>query len=224
MTWITAHSGADGTLDNSIEFLQYAGSTQVDALEIDIRKDKKGILQLSHDKAEAKTVELSDAFQIVARYPKIKVNCDLKEAGLELPVYMLAEQCQLAERLFFSGCVSPKHMRLLPDEMKSRVFWNIEQQIPALYERCRQDSKYAVTAAEEMCIRCMQAEFSVINAYEKMVSDLFLEVVNRYQIQLSVWTVNEKERMAYFLSRGVKNITTRRVALAATMKRKGRTG
>ena len=36
-TNITAHSGSDGTPDNSMEFVHYALTTSADALEIDVR-------------------------------------------------------------------------------------------------------------------------------------------------------------------------------------------
>ena len=34
---ITAHSGADGTKENSLEFVAYAMQTGADALEVDVR-------------------------------------------------------------------------------------------------------------------------------------------------------------------------------------------
>ena len=35
---ITAHSGADGTKENSLEFVAYAMQTGADALEVDVRR------------------------------------------------------------------------------------------------------------------------------------------------------------------------------------------
>ena len=39
-TLITAHSGADGTPDNSMEFVRYALTRQADVLEVDVRMEK----------------------------------------------------------------------------------------------------------------------------------------------------------------------------------------
>ena len=41
---ITAHSGADGTKENSLEFVAYAMQTGADALEVDVRMGENGIL------------------------------------------------------------------------------------------------------------------------------------------------------------------------------------
>lgn len=41
-TMITAHSGADGTKENSLEFVKYAMQTGADALEVDVRWEKTG--------------------------------------------------------------------------------------------------------------------------------------------------------------------------------------
>lgn len=43
-TMITAHSGADGTKENSLEFVAYAMQTGADALEVDVRMGENGIL------------------------------------------------------------------------------------------------------------------------------------------------------------------------------------
>lgn len=51
---ITAHSGADGTKENSLEFVAYAMQTGADALEVDVRMGENGILILSHDKTDGR--------------------------------------------------------------------------------------------------------------------------------------------------------------------------
>ena len=45
-TLITAHSGADGTPDNSMEFVRYALTLPVDAFEVDVRRCADGTLSL----------------------------------------------------------------------------------------------------------------------------------------------------------------------------------
>ena len=60
---ITAHSGADGTKENSLEFVAYAMQTGADALEVDVRMGENGILILSHDKTDEDAVRLADVFR-----------------------------------------------------------------------------------------------------------------------------------------------------------------
>ena len=49
MCEITAHSGCDGTPDNSMEFVRYALASEGNCLEADIRRNRDGELILSHD-------------------------------------------------------------------------------------------------------------------------------------------------------------------------------
>ena len=48
-TLITAHSGSDGTPDNSLACVEYALSTDADAFEVDVRRLADGTLALGHD-------------------------------------------------------------------------------------------------------------------------------------------------------------------------------
>ena len=47
MCEITAHSGCDGTPDNSMEFVRYALASEGNCLEADIRRNRDGELILS---------------------------------------------------------------------------------------------------------------------------------------------------------------------------------
>ena len=50
---VTAHSGCEGTPDNSLSFIDYALRLPVQALEVDVWQDEAGALILSHDKPTA---------------------------------------------------------------------------------------------------------------------------------------------------------------------------
>ena len=101
---ITAHSGADGTKENSLEFVAYAMQTGADALEVDVRMGENGILILSHDKTDEDAVRLADVFRMMGKYPGMRINCDLKECGLEVAVRQLALISGLkTEQILYSG-------------------------------------------------------------------------------------------------------------------------
>ena len=104
-TLLTAHSGCDGTKDNSLEYINYALNLGADCLELDIRKDKSGTLVLSHDDGPAH-VTLEEAFTMLANHPEKRLNCDVKQDGLELEVYSLARQKQVVGQIVFSGSIS----------------------------------------------------------------------------------------------------------------------
>ena len=87
---ITAHSGCDETPENSLEFLRTALQSEADAVEVDVRKNGEGKLILSHDETQKDAVTLEEAFRMIQGVPKKKINCDLKQKGLEEEIYRLA--------------------------------------------------------------------------------------------------------------------------------------
>ncbi|MDO4489854.1 MAG: CehA/McbA family metallohydrolase [Lachnospiraceae bacterium] len=211
MVELTAHSGADGTPDNSLAFVRYALTTEADALELDVRRDEKtGILQLGHDDLKKDAVSLEEAFSLVKTHPSMKVNCDLKEPGLERAVLALARQCQVTDRIIFSGTVDPLEIED-PEFRRDRVYWNIDEQVPNLYERCREDYDYRLIAAEMMCDRMDQVGVDTINIYYGLVDKEFLKAVMKRGKRVSVWTVNDMGKLTWLFNQRVRNITTRRL-------------
>lgn len=78
-TLITAHSGADSTPENSIEFVKYALTIDADVLEIDVRMGEKNNLVISHDQAGNDAVMLQEVFETIKPVSSVRINCDLKE-------------------------------------------------------------------------------------------------------------------------------------------------
>lgn len=213
----TAHSGADGTPDNSLQFIRYALGTQADALEIDIRRNPcTGELALGHDSVEEHLLTLREVFVQASGHPVMKINCDLKEPELEQQVLALAEQTGMTQRLILSGTVDITH---IPDAAfrAQQVYWNLEEQIPGYEEQYRRDPSFRLEAMEQMCHMCREAGVQVINVWEGCVDSQVLDIVRRHQMKLSVWTVNSESRMAWFRDQGIYNITTRRIAQALTL-------
>ena len=213
----TAHSGADGTPDNSLQFIRYALGTQADALEIDIRRNPcTGELVLGHDTVGEHPLTLREVFEQAGRHPFMKINCDLKEPALERQVLTLAQQSGMTDRLILSGTVDVAH---IPDAAfrAQQVYWNLEEQIPGYEEQCLRNPAFRLEAMKQMCRLCREADVQVINAYEGFVDRQVLDMVRRHQLKLSVWTVNTVSRMAWFRDQSVHNITTRRIAQALAL-------
>lgn len=213
----TAHSGADGTLDNSLQFIRYALGTQADALEVDIRRHPcTGELVLGHDTVGEHPLTLREVFEQAGRHPFMKINCDLKEPALERQVLTLAQQSGMTDRLILSGTVDVAH---IPDAAfrAQQVYWNLEEQIPGYEEQCLRNPAFRLEAMKQMCRLCREADVQVINVYEGFVDRQILDMVRRHQLKLSVWTVNTVSRMAWFRDQSVHNITTRRIAQALAL-------
>lgn len=223
-TMITAHSGADNTEENSIAFVRYALSGETDALEVDVRPDpESGLLTLGHDAVTGESPRLAEAFRLIAGKPGIFVNCDLKEYGIEYPVYELACAYGLEDRLIFSGSFGVGALAAHPEIQKhARVFLNIEEYVPDLYGTLKKDPSRIGGAAKKMAAVCRENRIDTVNAYYQLAVPVFQEILASDGIGVSVWTVNDEQEIRGFLERGVTNITTRNLTGARQVLRSWR--
>lgn len=211
-TLITAHTGADGRPDNSLEFVAYALESGADALEVDVRRQGER-LAIGHDAIGAGAPPLEEVFRMAAAYPGVKVNCDLKEPGLEEAAARLAEREGLAERLIFSGTVDA-FRRVSCGE----VYLNLEEYVPDLYLNYREIPNFELQAAETVCGVCKRAGIRTVNMYQGIVTRRFAELLAGEGIGISAWTVDGTWELEWFLNLGVRNITTRRAKMALELR------
>lgn len=212
-TLITAHSGADGRPDNSLEFAAYALECGADTLEVDVRRKPGGILAIGHDEAGPDAPALEEVLRMTAAHPRININCDLKEPGLQEPVCRLAEAAGLSGRLILSGTVDA--FRPAPG---AEVYLNLEEYVPDLYLSYREIPDFELEAARKITAVCREAGARTVNVYQGLVTRRFAETLAQAGIGLSAWTVNNAWELKWFLGLGVRNITTRRPALALALR------
>lgn len=81
MCEITAHSGCDGTPDNSMEFVRYALASEGNCLEADIRRNRDGELILSHDETAEEAVRLGQVFELLKWKSRKKDQLRSENAG-----------------------------------------------------------------------------------------------------------------------------------------------
>lgn len=235
-TLITAHNGADGRTEGSMDYVRYALSTDADAIEIDIRRLPDGALVFTHDVPALSAIQtdpaatvtaegnrnpsddvpgaatplvlIEDIFRRAAGTSK-RVNCDLKEAGLETVVYDLAKKCGVDRQLIYSGTVSAARCQETGLNRMVRIALNIEEYVPDLYARCAADPAQTVAAAKEISEVCRRYGIECVNANYRLATDGFLDILEKNGLGLSVWTVDDPVEAARFLRRGVENVTTR---------------
>lgn len=212
-TRITAHTGADGRPDNSLEFVAYALKCGVDTLEVDVRRKADGSLAIGHDEVTADAPPLSEVLRMTGTHCGMKINCDLKEPGLEPDVCRLAKTAGLSDRLILSGMVDA--FCPVPG---AEVYLNLEEYVPNLYLSYREIPNFELEAAEEITAVCAKAGVHTVNAYQGLVTRRFAESLAGNGIGLSVWTVNDDLELKWFLDLGVQNITTRKPALALALR------
>ena len=222
-TLITAHSGADSTPENSIEFVKYALTIGADVLEIDVRMGEKNNLVTSHDQAGNDALMLQEVFETIKPVSSARINCDLKEYGLEEAVFCLARTCGLQEeRLIYSGSVKPVKKEQPCSWREAEIYWNVEECLPGVYECSEGEEKERITEqmTEELVEACESFGISVVNINEKFLKAAIVEQMYQNGIGISAWTVNEENRIMGLLDLGVCNITSRKPRLALALREK----
>ena len=223
---ITAHSGCEGTPDNSMESILKAIELGADFVEIDIHTDPQGRMWLTHDVLEDYTnaVPLETALKTI-RENGIGVNCDLKEEKLLYPVLEAAEAAGIPrEKLVFSGSVNVELLRNDPEIIKrARIFLNIEQIFPHISGIKPQSKEEAPAFFDEHIdeIAALVRELGVecINPSFRMMPHERIAAAHAHGIRLSLWTVNEEEDQARLLREDLVNMTTRRPESALRLRR-----
>ena len=217
---ITAHSGTDNTPDNSLEFVRYALASQADALEVDIQRDPiNGELIITHDEVlTGDYPRLREVFALLAQHPTMRINCDLKPAGLELDVFHLAQEMGVADRLIFSGTVDVSAFEKWPELRDVEIFLNLEEYVDNVYYNYRDIPDFELTAIETICSVCKQHNIQTVNVNYNLVTRRFIQLLAKENLKVSVWTVNGNHEINYFLTRGVYNLTTRKLRNALAVR------
>ncbi|MBR6789581.1 MAG: glycerophosphodiester phosphodiesterase [Oscillospiraceae bacterium] len=206
---ITAHSGCEGTPDNSIEHIRAAIASGAEMLEIDIRK-YGGVLYLTHDE-QADTdscATLAQCFELVAASDGICVNCDVKTTGLTADVCRLAAEYGMEDRIVFTGSIGEEELDALAG---SPADWWL-----SLWRSDREAEHLAMACA---FYKNTSDLYRVINLDYRMVNDTLLGTVSGNGYGLSVWTVNREEDIRRMMAAGVMNITTRQPKLALAIRK-----
>lgn len=199
-TMITAHSGCDGTPDNSLEFVKHALSCGADAFEIDVRC-RGGRLFMSHDETDLECPGLDEVFRLM-QGSSMKINCDLKEPGLEEAVLALAEQLGVWDQVLFSGDVSIGKMAA--DEIiRRKTLLNID---PLVGKVTPEELDARLEELVEGCRRCGAW---CVNIHYGKCTEKLMKRMKEAGILISAWTVNKEDVARRLLDEGIYNITSR---------------
>lgn len=220
MTILTAHSGADGFPDNSSAYVRHALASGADALEIDVRRGGDGVLRLGHDSTDDALPTLAEVFAQLAQTPGKRVNCDLKEHGLEEAVCALARERGLAGRVILTGSSDADLYAASPLLRETAELWvNIEEYVPGVYEPRDWTLDLLLAAAEEILAVCARCSLSTVNVHYRLAVPPFAARLAAAGVGLSVWTVNEEADIRRFLAAGIHGLTTRNLTAALAIKK-----
>ncbi len=211
---ITAHSGCDGTPDNSKAFIDYALGLGVDCIEVDVRSINNELV-MAHD-PDHPAFSLSYAFEKLKAHSTKKINCDLKHEGLEAEVWELAKQYGVSEQLIYSGSVSAENMKV-DKSMQRSVAWymNIEIVLPEVYSDMDiANGPDASDHAERVKAFFYENNVACLNINFRLLKSELCKLLTEHGIPMSVWTPDAEKDLLDMVSAGVHNITTRNAAWA----------
>lgn len=207
ITWITAHSGAEDTAPNSLDFVRRAIASGCEALEVDVRL-RGGELILSHDEPaqDAACASLEQALQLAQQAPSIYVNCDMKQPAAQ-QVLDLARKSDMSSRLIFTGAVTEEELDMLADT-EAQAWLNAEN-VPGV--RGRDDLPALLHALLAHRCRC-------VNLHWKLVDRALLDALGERNIGVAAWTADTEQEISALLALGVTSITTNHPVLALKLR------
>ncbi|MBD5086318.1 MAG: glycerophosphodiester phosphodiesterase [Clostridiales bacterium] len=193
---ITAHGGAMGTGRNTQAYFDRIDEYKSDAIEVDIWKRGK-LLYLSHLPAISckKKLTLRYAFE-VAKEKRVKINCDLKQKGIIAEVIALAKEVGMEDLLIFTGCVKLEDSKYIDC---GEAWFN------------SMGIKYVtanVKTLKEKLTSYNNPHFAGLNLKYTKINDEFLEECKKYDLKLSVFTIDDEEVMRKYAKKIDGNITT----------------
>ena len=217
-TVITAHSGCEGTPDNSREHILAAIASGAEMIEVDVRQAPDGTLILSHDLPEDISVRttLRELFELIEPETNMEMNLDVKTSGLVEPVMALAKEFDLTGRITFTGeCNSD---RALANSLGAEVWHGVG---PGPLAGVAQDQLAEASArlVDGGIAAIKESGSPYLNIFYRMITEKHEQELRSIGSSFSAWTVNDEENLRRFLEMGIANITTRIPVLAMKLRK-----
>ncbi len=197
---VTAHTGCEGTKDNSLDAIRKGKEAGADIVEFDLRFDSEGNGILSHDENENNPVALDEAIKLISSYDGLKVNVDCKTTDNLKEVYRLGEEYGITDRLFYTG-IELKDVEAARSQTPQIPYF-LNYKVKKLKKN---NKKYILSL-----ISLVKEKGALgLNIKYNQCSDKMVKMFREENLQISVWTANNTRVMLKCLSFSPDNITTR---------------
>ena len=201
---VTAHTGCEGTADNTLESIRSGASADADIVEIDLHFTADGTPVLSHNTpASSDLPTLESAFELLSTLD-IKMNVDVKSTKNIPEVISLAQKHSVTEKIFFTG-VEEKDVEAIKSSAPGIPY----------YLNVRVDKKRNTDAAylDSLVEKVKNCGAIGINMNYKGGSKELVAAFRNEGLLVSLWTANSKQQMYRCLHLEPDNITTRKPSL-----------
>lgn len=198
---VTAHTGCDGTKDNTIDSITVAFVSGADIVEFDLNFNSEGIAVLSHDEPNGGEPTLDEAFRYIAMYKNLLVNIDVKNTADLRQVRELAEKHGVLERIFYTG--------ISADTVDA-----VKEATPGIPYYLNIDVKAGKTTdnayISSLIDKVKEAGAFGINMKYTACSKKLVDMFHKNGLLVSIWTVSNRFDMKKAMSYGADNITTKK--------------
>ena len=201
---VTAHTGCEGTKDNSLEAIKKGYDSGADIVEFDVHFNSKGEPVLAHDYAADDSEKLKDAFELIAKCEGLRVNIDCKTVDNLKAITKTAEECGVKDRIFYTGIEEKDVETVKRDTPEIEYFLNKKTK-----RLMKNNEKYIRSLVSDV----KRLGAVGINLRFKAVSKKMVDIFRQEGLMVSVWTVNNEKDMRKVLPLSCDNITTRQPSM-----------
>lgn len=197
---ITAHTGCEGTKDNTIDSILKGAAAKADIVEIDLHFTSDGKPVLSHDRPKSDNLpSLKSAFEALAGLD-VKMNVDVKATDNIPAVCELAEKHGVKDKIFFTGVEEKFVEAVRSGAPEIPYFLNVKAD-----KKKNTDKEYL-----SMLIEKVKSCGAIgINLNFKSCSKELVSTFRNEGLLVSVWTANKKSEIIRCINLEPDNITSR---------------
>jgi len=200
---VTAHSGSEGTEDNSMEFLQKCVEIDVEVLEIDVTFREDGTPVLLHKEIAENNegVLFEEAIKYISENSDtIRINLDLKSVANLPAVAETVDKYGMRGRCFYTG-VGEAFVETVRKDGELPYYLNLE---------LNRIKKHSNSELEKALEKVKSAGAIGINCNHKYASKEMVTLFHENRLLVSYWTANSVRVMKKLIALSPDNITTRR--------------
>lgn len=198
---VTAHTGCEGTEDNTLESMRAGAFAGADIIEIDLQFLPDGTPVLCHNEPNGKDYPTLDSAFALLKELEVRMNVDVKSVANIAVVKPLAEKHGVLDRIFFTGVEEEKVKAVKEGAPGVEYFLNT-----GVNKRKNTDKAYI----ESLIKKVKDCGAIGINMNHKGASKALVEAFREAGLLVSLWTANDKKTMIRCCYYEPDNITTRK--------------
>ena len=149
---------------------------------------------------------MEHVFAYIARENRpIRINCYLKETGLEEAVYKLADKYALWPQVELSGTVACRYL----SKWSNQILMNIENGMDDSFHG-EHIGRWGENVLLEALAKLSRSQAKIININHQLFTDAVKEKGKLLELEFSLWTVNDLIAIENYEKENIYNITTRK--------------